>query len=256
MTIDFHQHERNRPTQSFSSYVSFQPDYEELRDFLLTTTLQVDELRDLIGQLRKTDWYCLVKQRDDEFQKQESDWFSTLVACPRCKKSVARRDMVRTKHGGLFGNGEVLCFSCACIHDEKYEPRCLVCGDVVIVTKKGLTNVICDNCSNGDADQFIYYEKLRVSQQNARAQKHNLPGDLLVDEWLKTIKYFGNQCAYCGSRWDCLDHVVPLALGGGTTKTNCVPACSSCNAQKNARPLIETRLSNKETVLSFCGLLW
>lgn len=35
-----------------------------------------------------------------------------------------------------------------------------------------------------------------------------------------------------------LDHVVPLARGGRTTKGNCVPACKDCNNQKkNLLPL-------------------
>lgn len=35
-----------------------------------------------------------------------------------------------------------------------------------------------------------------------------------------------------------LDHIVPLARGGRTTKGNCVPACKDCNNQKkNLLPL-------------------
>lgn len=43
-------------------------------------------------------------------------------------------------------------------------------------------------------------------------------------------------CHYCGQKIPpkelTLDHVVPLARGGRSTKGNCVPACKECNNQK------------------------
>ncbi len=49
-------------------------------------------------------------------------------------------------------------------------------------------------------------------------------------------------CHYCGKSVPpkdlTLDHVVPLARGGHSTKGNCVPACKDCNNQKkNLLPL-------------------
>ncbi len=50
------------------------------------------------------------------------------------------------------------------------------------------------------------------------------------------------RCHYCGQQVPpkelTLDHVVPLARGGRSTKGNCVPACKECNNQKkNLLPL-------------------
>ncbi len=43
-------------------------------------------------------------------------------------------------------------------------------------------------------------------------------------------------CAYCGKRFPpkelTLDHVVPVARGGRSTKGNVVPACKECNNKK------------------------
>jgi len=43
-------------------------------------------------------------------------------------------------------------------------------------------------------------------------------------------------CHYCGKEVPpkelTLDHIVPLARGGRSTKGNCVPACKECNNQK------------------------
>ncbi len=44
------------------------------------------------------------------------------------------------------------------------------------------------------------------------------------------------ECHYCGQsvapKELTLDHIVPLARGGRSTKGNCVPACKECNSQK------------------------
>jgi 5-methylcytosine-specific restriction endonuclease McrA len=50
------------------------------------------------------------------------------------------------------------------------------------------------------------------------------------------------KCHYCGQSVPpkelTLDHIVPLARGGRSTKGNCVPACKQCNNQKkNLLPL-------------------
>ena len=44
------------------------------------------------------------------------------------------------------------------------------------------------------------------------------------------------RCHYCGAQFSAkeltLDHVVPLARGGRSSKGNCVPACKECNTNK------------------------
>jgi 5-methylcytosine-specific restriction endonuclease McrA len=48
-----------------------------------------------------------------------------------------------------------------------------------------------------------------------------------------------NRCQYCGHRFPTselsLDHVVPRSLGGRTTWTNVVCACTECNKRKGGR---------------------
>ena len=36
-----------------------------------------------------------------------------------------------------------------------------------------------------------------------------------------------------------IDHVVPVARGGRSTRGNCVPCCRDCNAKKGARTMAE-----------------
>jgi len=58
---------------------------------------------------------------------------------------------------------------------------------------------------------------------------------------LRQTQWWKRQCAkglchYCGAAIAAgdltMDHVVPLARGGKTTKGNVVPACKACNTRK------------------------
>lgn len=45
-------------------------------------------------------------------------------------------------------------------------------------------------------------------------------------------------CSYCGAAGGQVDHVVPIARGGGCGWENQTAACGSCNSSKGARPLV------------------
>ncbi len=70
-------------------------------------------------------------------------------------------------------------------------------------------------------------EQIRRERGKARA--------LRKQNWWKNRVAKGI-CHYCGQSVTpkdlTLDHVVPLARGGRSTKGNCVPACKDCNNQK------------------------
>lgn len=61
--------------------------------------------------------------------------------------------------------------------------------------------------------------------------------ELKKTEWWKALKAAG-VCHYCGRKVEpediTMDHVVPVARGGASTKGNIVPACSDCNRDKRA----------------------
>ena len=84
---------------------------------------------------------------------------------------------------------------------------------------------------NWDID--IDEEQIRKERQKAR--------DLRKQNWWKN-RIAKGVCHYCGKSVApkdlTLDHVVPVARGGRSTKGNCVPACKDCNNQKkNLLPL-------------------
>ena len=75
-------------------------------------------------------------------------------------------------------------------------------------------------------------EAKRVADANLRTEELGLKSTLTVDDWLKTIARYKNTCAYCGRVANSLEHLKPVKFGGGTTKKNCIPSCSSCNKAK------------------------
>jgi 5-methylcytosine-specific restriction endonuclease McrA len=59
--------------------------------------------------------------------------------------------------------------------------------------------------------------------------------DLRQTSWWKRRCAKG-RCHYCGQKTPAgeltMDHIVPVARGGRSTKGNVVPACKSCNTRK------------------------
>ncbi len=61
--------------------------------------------------------------------------------------------------------------------------------------------------------------------------------ELRKTDWWKALLAKG-ECHYCrrkvGAADLTLDHVVPIARGGRSTRGNCVPCCKDCNNRKKA----------------------
>lgn len=60
----------------------------------------------------------------------------------------------------------------------------------------------------------------------------------------RLVERHDGRCVYCHEKFNesspmNLDHVIPVALGGGHGIGNLVPACESCNCSKGAKLLIE-----------------
>lgn len=68
-----------------------------------------------------------------------------------------------------------------------------------------------------------------VAKERAKAR------ELRKTDWWRA-KLQKGVCHYCGRHVGAaeltLDHVIPLARGGATTRGNCVPCCKECNNKK------------------------
>ena len=80
-------------------------------------------------------------------------------------------------------------------------------------------------------------KRLRKERDKARTLKRT--------PWWKQQLQKG-RCHYCGQPFPpdhlSMDHVVPLARGGRSTKGNIVPACIACNRKKKLETPAETAL--------------
>ena len=61
--------------------------------------------------------------------------------------------------------------------------------------------------------------------------------ELRKTDWWKA-RIAAGKCHYCGRAVGAgaltLDHVIPVARGGKSVKSNCVPCCKECNNRKKA----------------------
>ncbi|MBF0610575.1 MAG: HNH endonuclease [Magnetococcales bacterium] len=73
------------------------------------------------------------------------------------------------------------------------------------------------------------------------ARERNKARLLKQSTWWKNRLGEG-MCHYCGQRFPpaslTMDHITPIARGGRTEKSNCVPACQECNRQKHNLPTL------------------
>ena len=90
------------------------------------------------------------------------------------------------------------------------------------------------NCKgNGEGEDLISFsldiDEREIARQKEKARK------LRQSAWWNR-KVSKGICYYCGETVDprelTMDHIVPLARGGKSTKGNLVPACKECNNKK------------------------
>ncbi len=80
-------------------------------------------------------------------------------------------------------------------------------------------------------------KRIRKERDKARALKRT--------PWWKQQLHNG-RCYYCGNSFQAdqlsMDHVVPLARGGKSTRGNTVPSCIECNREKKLETPAEAAL--------------
>ncbi len=76
---------------------------------------------------------------------------------------------------------------------------------------------------------FIPVDEEEIRREKAKAR------ELRRSQWWKNVLARG-KCYYCGRKFHpsqlTMDHLVPLARGGKSKKSNLVPACKECNSKK------------------------
>lgn len=98
---------------------------------------------------------------------------------------------------------------------------------------------LCRPCNNKAArDLYATDTRYRLERrQHAHSRKRGV-APISPDHQLALTEEFQGACAYCGHGATSWDHIIPVSEGGGSTKENIVPACSSCNSSKKNQDLI------------------
>jgi 5-methylcytosine-specific restriction enzyme A len=90
---------------------------------------------------------------------------------------------------------------------------------------------------------FLNTDPAHVARERKKAQ------ELKASQWWKNILGKG-LCHYCGKKFPAkqltMDHIVPVARGGTSTKGNVVPACQKCNQEKKLATPVEETLKRLE----------
>lgn len=86
-------------------------------------------------------------------------------------------------------------------------------------------------------------DKIKSNTARRRARIRGAEGSHTAKDIRLLMVTQGAKCACCSARlkkieWH-VDHIIPLARGGGNSKSNLQILCSNCNRSKNARDPIE-----------------
>lgn len=73
----------------------------------------------------------------------------------------------------------------------------------------------------------------RNSELRRRASKNNIIADIFTINDI--IINYGNNCFYCGGKFEHVDHYIPLSKGGPHSLKNVRPSCKQCNLRKNSK---------------------
>jgi len=83
-------------------------------------------------------------------------------------------------------------------------------------------------------------ERLKAKKRRHREEIASAVSDLERGQYI-TMRSAATACGYCGCTFTVsnrsMDHFVPLSRGGDHTRSNLVPACTSCNSRKQDRLL-------------------
>jgi len=81
--------------------------------------------------------------------------------------------------------------------------------------------------------------KRKLRNEKSRIHKHknmDIDSSFTLDQWVETLEYFDNSCAYCGKTVELTqDHFIPVSKGGKYIKGNVIPACLFCNVDKGTK---------------------
>lgn len=102
-------------------------------------------------------------------------------------------------------------------------------------------------------DDVIFFSPASPEHQKREKSKAR---ELKLSQWWKNQLGRG-VCHYCEQKFRpqelTLDHILPIARGGESSKKNCVPCCKECNTKKGNKTLTELALAKIKAATSVDG---
>jgi 5-methylcytosine-specific restriction protein A len=84
------------------------------------------------------------------------------------------------------------------------------------------------------SDEYFFLNPEHTDPKRVKKERDKAR-ELKKSPWWKA-KLSAGLCHYCGQKFKptelTMDHLVPIARGGLSSKNNLVPACKACNAKK------------------------
>lgn len=177
-----------------------------------------EEIHELLAELSSIDWKTALVQKAYERR------LRPCGICREWKDTHTFRDILIRDGRGYSGTNYAP--GCPeCIEKAPFNAPCIICSKIYPSQIDLDKDFICYACFNGQE---------LISGHNSRARKLKLPTTLTLLQWTSALRHFDNKCAYCGGKYECLEHYIPLQKNGkaGTTAMNCLPACYRCNITK------------------------
>lgn len=75
-----------------------------------------------------------------------------------------------------------------------------------------------------------------VRQVRHRAKKYNVPNSLVAEDIITIINLYDN-CPYCGSQPEALDHLFPIKDGAPNVAANITTICKKCKQIKKSNSI-------------------
>lgn len=120
------------------------------------------------------------------------------------------------------------------LNNKQINTSCIICGKSVDSKKLTTCSPQCQTIAKSKAKTFV-----KRARSNIKRQKHITGYELNFNQWLQTVKYFNNRCAYCGKLLNYnsthLDHFIPVSNGGTFIYKNILPSCQECNQSKSKK---------------------
>lgn len=197
----------------------------EIQRIIIRVARTPEAREEILQALAHADWDAIQARAQYMEQRAEEEYQAQVLYCHRCEQPLPRRDLI----GLPKWDRHYYCPSCAEHIRVRNTYVCLACGKPYLSRKKPAADMECCSLLHSTA---CGREHAIVVLENSRARKLKEPATLTLKQWVAALTYFSYSCAYCGGPYQICDHFLPLGMGAGSTQSNCVPSCQSCNIKK------------------------